>query len=82
MKTSIILSLVAAITLSAPIAAQAGEGAGRTSQRPHAAHRRMDFPTATASVAPAPADVIAPPTGADIFAEKPEDCARRICIGY
>jgi hypothetical protein len=82
MKTSIILSLFAAMTLSAPVAANAGDGAVATPQRHHVTHRRADFAKATASVAPAPAYVIEPQTDADIFAAKPEDCARLLCVGY
>jgi hypothetical protein len=79
MRTSIILSLFAAMTLSAPVAAN---GVVAKPQRHHVTHRRADFAKATASLPPAPAYVIAPQTDADIFATKPEDCARRLCVGY
>lgn len=80
MKTSIILSLVGAMTLSAPLVSNAGDIG--TPRRDHANHRQIDFAKATASLPPAPAHVIPPRSGGDIFAEKPEDCARLLCIGY
>jgi hypothetical protein len=57
MKTSIITSVAFAAALSAPLAANAGEGAP---QGRHLAHRHMVFAHATALYAPAPRSLDAP----------------------
>lgn len=60
MKTSIIMSLVVAATLIAPVAANAGEGAVKSLQGHQVAHRHMAFANATALFAPAPRSVAEP----------------------
>ena len=60
MKTSIIMSLVFAATLSAPLAANAGEGAVKSLHGRHVAYRHMAFAKATALFAPAPRSVAEP----------------------
>jgi hypothetical protein len=57
MKISIIMSLVVAATLFAPVAANAREGATRSSHGHHVADRHMAFAKATALYAPAPRSV-------------------------
>ena len=86
MKSSIILSLAAAMTLSALGAANAGDGAVKTLHGHHIPHRPTALAKATAFLPPAPAHVVAPQSDrsrdSDIFAPSPEDCARRLCVGY
>jgi hypothetical protein len=70
MKTSIIVSLVAAMTLSAPAAADAGDAP----ERHHLGHRRMAFAYATALLRPASGYVAAPldyPRDSDISTRNP-----------
>ena len=60
MKTSIIMTLVFAATLSAPLAANAGQGAVKSLHGHHVAYRHMAFAKATALYAPAPRSVASP----------------------
>ena len=60
MKTSMIMSLVLAATLFAPVAANAGEGAGKSLHGRHVAHRHKDLANATALYMPAPPLAAAP----------------------